>query len=153
MDNPQSLPQLVLPNVPDDFNGGVGVAYARALMLLLGGVQVEVGNDGGAQPIDLAQLQQQIETLTTAVADANRKQRLITLAGVNNVEMSVPFQDIGTTSYDITAEIMIPTGNNPASGLGLYLIEGSFQSAQFRVRCDGDLSAYTLRFVVTEIKD
>lgn len=152
MDNPESLPQIKFPDVPDDFNGGVGVEFARELIRLLQGSQVIISVEQ-AQPIDVSQLQQDVEQLQDDMEDRSRKQRKITMAGVDNNEFVVPFETIGTVNYDVNATILIPTGNNPGADVGVYIIADTKQVSQFKARCDGLLSTYTIEFVVTEIKE
>jgi ferric-dicitrate binding protein FerR (iron transport regulator) len=93
MDNPLSTPQLKLPTVPSDFNGGVGVDFARALMRLLEGATLAGGTQDSSQPFDVAALQQDVENLTTELNDSKRKMRVITMTGVDDGQITVPFPD------------------------------------------------------------
>lgn len=150
MDNPLSLPQLKLPTVPADFNGGVGVDFAIALLKLLEGAQI-VGTED-AQPFDVATLQQSVEDLSNRFDASIRKMRKVTMSGVNDGQITVPFQDIGTTNYDINWNVIIPDAANPGTIL-IFPIAASFQTSQFKARVDGTGGAYTIQFVIIEIKD
>lgn len=152
MDNPLSLPQLKLPSVPDDFNGGVGVEYARALFRLLEGSQVTGGSLDNAQPFDVSVLQQSVEDLGNSLDASKRKMRKVTMNGVNDGFIVVPFPDIGTTNYDVSVNILIPDLANPGTVL-VFPVADSFQTAQFKARVDGAGGAYVIQFVIIEIKD
>lgn len=152
MDNPQSLPQLKLPSVPDDFNGGIGADFARAFMKLLEGAQVAGGALDNGTPFDVGQLQQNLEGLTAKFDGSLRKMRQVVMDGVNDGEIVVPFPDIGTVNYDVNPIVVIPTGANPGT-IQVFLIAGSRQTAQFKVRIDGNGGAYQVQFTIIEMKN
>lgn len=149
MTNPIAAPQLSLPQVPDDFNGGVGVDFARALMSLLGQITVTGLVDDGADPFDVGQMQEQIETIQTTLTTSTRKERTILMNGVNNGEIAVPFQDIGTIDYTVTYEIVIPTGSDPTPVV-VYILDGTKTTSQFRARIDGTGNPYKFLFTVMQ---
>lgn len=151
MDNPNALPQLILPEVPDDFNGGVGVDFLRAAFRLLAGTQVVGGNFENAEPFDAAVIQQSIETIKETLIDQKIAQRQVVMDGLNNGEIIVPFQAMPSTNYDINWMFQIPAGNNPTA-INVALVEGSKETFQFKVRIDGAGSPYKFIFTVTEIK-
>lgn len=152
MDNPLSLPQLKLPNVPSDFNGGVGIEFARALFRLLEGAQVTGGSLDNAQPYDVSVLQQTVEDLTNRLDSSTRKMRKVNMSGVNDGFIVVPFPDIGTTNYAVSWNVLIPDLVNPGVVL-VFPVDGSFTSSQFKARVDGAGGAYVIQFVIQEIKD
>jgi hypothetical protein len=150
MDNPQSLAMIQTPEVPDDFNGGVGVEFARSLMKLLNSAQV-VGTEGNANPFDILQMQKQVEDLSDEVDAKARKERVVIMNGVNNGELVVPFENIGTTEYTVTAEIIIPAGADPPN-VNVFVIDANKEAAQCKVRIDGTGNPYKFRFTILENK-
>lgn len=150
MPNTESLPQIIPPTVPADFNGGVGVDFARALMTLMAQCQISGGNLTITNPFDAAAIQASVEELQDKIEDLP-KERVIEMNGVNNGEIPVPFQNIGTTNYSIITEILIPAGSNPPA-VGVYIIDTSKEMAQFIARIDGTGNPYKFRFTVRENK-
>lgn len=149
MDNPPSSQQLQVPAVPVDFNGGVGIDFAKALLGLLSGARIT--DAGGPTQSDITQLQNEVEGLNNTVTNNIRNQTKVTMNGVNNGQVVVPFQGWADTNYEITHNIIIGDGVDPAT-IVVFLIEDSREANQFTVRVDGAGAAFTIEFVITQIR-
>lgn len=152
MDNPQSKPQLKFAPIPDDFNSGVGVDFARALVKFLESAEVVGLNFENSEPFDAAKIQQSVEDLTDTLNGNIRGQRKVEMNGVANGELIVPFQTMQTTDYEVNPILVIPAGINPPT-VTFALVDGSKQDNQFKVRVDGNGAPYKIFFVITQIRE
>jgi hypothetical protein len=144
---------LQLPTVPPDFNGGKGVEFAQALFNLLSSTRIAGLAAEEAASMDFAALQQKITDLQDQLDLSTRKFRHIVMTGVTNAEMYVSFPDIGTTQYGAWAVPVIAQGEDPASNVVAYVIEGSKENNQCKFRIEGPGASYKLEFFFLEYKD
>lgn len=152
MDNPASLPQIKYPEVPADWNNGIGVEFARSLIKLLEGSQIVGGNLGQTNPFDVAVLQNSINLVNEKVSALAVKREKVVLEGVTNTEVIVPFPSFPDINYEINWNIIIAPGANPGPNVGVYIIDGTKQVDQFTVRFDGALEPFQVEFYMEQRK-
>lgn len=153
MENQTSQPTLVLPAIPPNFDSIAGTSksdYAAALFELLKGAIVTGIVSSSPIPYDLAALTTDVAQLKIDVAALNKKIRRITVSGVSNGEVTIPFQDIGTTNYDVDVAFVWTSGGPFPDSLNWAIVGGSKQTFQVKIRCDGNAATFDLDVVIRE---
>lgn len=152
MENQTSQPALVLPAVPPNFDSIAGTSksdFANALFEVLKGAIISGIVSSTPIPYDLAALTTDVAQLKLDVAALNKKVRYVTVSGVNNGEVTVPFQDIGTTNYDVDVAFVWTSGGAfPA--IQWAIVGGSKLSFQVKIRCDGTAATFDLEVTIRE---
>lgn len=153
MDNKNSAPSLQLPKVPSDFEAKAGESktdFVNAIFALLAGSQIIGVNAAEPSPYDLASIQSQVQANTTAIQKLNRPIRRVTLAGVNNGLVVVPFQDIGTTNYEVDVAYLTPNVN--FDPIQWSIIKNSKQGNQVQLRLDGRSGAFEIEVTISSME-
>lgn len=147
--NNETAPTLQLPEVPETFNNGVGVEFAKQLLALLSSTRVIGLSTDLAASIDFGQIQQKLNDMQAQLDLNSRKFRHVVMSGVTNAEMTVPFEDMGTTQYAAWATPIIDEGEDPGT-IFACLVDGSKENTQVKFRIDGSGSAFKFEFFILE---
>jgi hypothetical protein len=150
MDNANSQPQIQTPTVPVDFEAKAGTSksdFARAILQLLSGAKIIGITPDAPSPYDLAALTASVEDLQQEMDKVNRPIRRITMQGVNNGQIIVPFQDIGTKNYSVSVAYVTPSGTN-FDPIQWSIVENSKQTSQVTIRCDGRSATFPIEVTI-----
>jgi hypothetical protein len=150
MDNANSQPQIQTPTVPVDFEAKAGTSksdFARAIMQLLQGAKIIGITPDAPSPYDLAALTSSVQILEEKVANIDRPIRRISMQGVNNGVIIVPFQDIGTENYAVSLAYVIASGTNP-DPIQWCIVQNSKKTDQVTLRLDGKSSDYPVEITI-----
>lgn len=102
-------------------------------------------------PYDLAAIQKQVEKHESSITKLeDRTPRRVTVAGVNNGLVIVPFQDVGTTNYQVDVAFIWPSGSSFPE-INWAVVAGSKQTNQVSLRCDGSVGTFTLEVTITPL--
>jgi hypothetical protein len=150
MENQVSQPTLELPNIPDDFETTAGTSrrdFAQALFDLLESARILGITQASPTPYDLAAIVSDIETLEAGLAAVSKIRRVITVSGVNNGEVTVPFQSVGTDDYQVDVAFVWTSGGAfPA--IQWAIVGGSKTATQVKIRCDGTAATFDLEVTI-----
>lgn len=153
MEQQTSQPALTLPAIPTNFDTLAGTSkadFAAALFEILKGAVISGIISSSPTPYDLAAIVSDITQLKLDVAAVSKPIRRITVSGVNNGEITVPFQDVGTTNYQVdVAFVWTAGGAFPA--IQWAIVGGSKLSSQVKIRCDGTAATFDLEVTIRVI--
>jgi hypothetical protein len=116
MNNIESEPSLLLPEIPTNFEALAGTSrtdFAKAIFELLAGAKIS-GINVEPSPYDLAALTAQVNQMQLDVNLLKaRKVLKFSITVTSNNERVISFgQDLGTTNYTVTAVYTSPKGAN-----------------------------------------
>lgn len=155
MDNSNSRPSLDLPTVPSDFESRAGssrVDFAKALFELLKGATITNIVNDEPNPFDLGSVQAALTALTAEFnQNGTPKQRLITVQAVTNGLITIAFDDIGTTSYKVSAIFL--TNGADINTVTWSLVDGSKATNQCQIWVDGTAAAYKLEVHILQVNN
>ena len=150
MDNANSQPAIVTPEIPTDFESKAGTSkteLAAAILALVRTSKITGIQPDQPSPYDLAALTSQVEGHETRIVKLeSRKIRRVSLNGVNNGLVVVPFQDIGTTDYKVDLAYVTPNVN--FDPIQWSIIEGSKLSNQVQLRLDGRSGTFQIEVTI-----
>lgn len=152
MENQTSQPALELPAIPSDFEARAGTSrtdFVSALFDLLASARITGIVSSTPTPYDLAAIVNDIAEIQAAITAGIKTIRRITVGGVNNGEVTVPFQDIGTTNYQVDVAFVWTSGGAFPSGLNWAVVGGSKTATQVKIRCDGAAATFDLEVTIT----
>jgi len=156
MDNSTSQPAYVPPAVPPDTEIAAGTSrtdFTRFLLTLISTGKITGIVNSEPTPFDLGTLAGQVQTLQAAVDKVlARTPRFITMAGIANGILIVPFLDIGTTDYSVQASFVSPNTDLPDS-LMYSIIQDSKSSNQVSLRINGNASHMNIEVVITPMNN
>lgn len=152
MDNQNSQPALVTPAVPPDFDIASGSSrgdFARALFALLDTAKITGIISEEPTPFDIGVLAGQIQTIQAAVDKlVARTPRRVTMVGIANGILIVPFPDVGTTDYQVDVAFVSPNTDLP-DALMWSIIKNSKSSNQVSLRINGNAAAMDIEVTIT----
>lgn len=119
---------------------------------LLKQTRIEGINQDTPVNFDYTAVQNQIKEFNTRIDTLGRRQRVVTLAGVNNQVLIVPFEKFedGFTNYSVDVVFVAPDGN--INTCTWAIVEGTKTDSQVQIRIDGSASHYNLEITITERK-
>lgn len=150
MDNQYSQPAIQRPALPPDFEAKAGTSksdLANAILDMIAQAKITGIVPSEPSPYDLAALTSQVDNLQKEVDKGIRKVRRVTMQGVNNGLVVVPFQDIGTNNYEVELAYLTPNVN--FDPIQWSIIEDSKKSNQVELRLDGRSGAFSIEVTIT----
>lgn len=144
---------IIVPKVPDDFNGGVGREFAVELLELLKQVGIKFNPVTTPDTFDAAKLVQSVADLNTKFDKSYRKVRKVIVNCIADAAVPVAFADIGTILYSVQAILIVPVGSPPPTGFSLSLLADSKTTTTCSIYCKGALAPFQAEVTITEVKD
>ena len=151
---PEIPSQIILPQVPEDFNNGVGREFAQELLLLIGQAQIVLNPTSHPDTFDTTKLIQDMAALQSQVDGNHREVRKITQGGINNNKLLVTFPDMGTVDFSVSAMVLNTdnTDGTPPPAHSIYEVVGLRTTASVTLHCLGALAPYQIQVTIMESK-
>jgi hypothetical protein len=147
MDNQTSSPQLVFPNVPDDFcpTGNWTEVLQAFVDEVLSNGTINVPGLGDVTPAEIQTINQEIQSLQNQVEALDTIQiRRGVYIGVGSGDSTVPINfasDMTTSDYTVTLTPVLPSSPITAASPNLFLLNGTKAISGFTVAIENNGTA------------
>ena len=145
--------QIILPQVPDDFNNGVGKEFAQELLLLIGQATIELNPTTNPDSFDVAKIMQSLAEMQSLIDKNHREVRRVVLRALTDADLLVSFDDIGTVDYTVTAMLLVDSAPPAAPGqYNIWEVIGTRTTQSVTLHCKGTINAFQLGVTIIENK-
>lgn len=153
MTNVYSQVTAKVPEVPADFEARAGTTksdLARAILQLVSQSEFNGINLDSPDNFDLNEINNRLTATEEGVTKATRAQRVVSMSGIANGLLTIPFDPMPTNNYQV--DLIFVTPNTNINTVTWSLIENSKATNQCQVRIDGNANPYKIEVTITEVK-